>query len=168
MVTECVINAVVSPGPRTYQPQDPFSDSSREGEVSRGASGAPRPPAPPPYATASVQRGDLVSSGALRRMTHVRHEVMGDNKLVSNDGFVEADDGSHCCHLHWVSPEPAHACFRTLLITWPLCGIWKILTYSSWAKLNLKHKGPLSSAACGSKLYSLYCIFASANCRCCL
>lgn len=49
MVTECVINAAMCPVPRTFStPQDPFSDSGREGGVSRrsgrrgeGASGPP-------------------------------------------------------------------------------------------------------------------------------
>lgn len=36
MVTECVINAAMCPVPRTFStPQDPFSDSGREGGVSR-------------------------------------------------------------------------------------------------------------------------------------
>lgn len=49
---------VQSPGPS--QPWDPFSDSGGEGEVSGRRGGHPGPP----YASASVQRGDLVSAGA--------------------------------------------------------------------------------------------------------
>lgn len=85
MVTECVINAVVCPVPRTYQPRDPFSDSSREGEVSRGRGGHPDPPL---CHCICPERESSLHWG-LRRMTHVSHEVMGDNKLVSNDRCVE-------------------------------------------------------------------------------
>lgn len=88
MVTECVINAVVCPVPRTYQPRDPFSDSSREGEVSRGRGGHPDPPPPSIGHCICPERGSSLDWG-LRRMTHVSHEVMGDNKLVSNDRCVE-------------------------------------------------------------------------------
>lgn len=58
MVTECVINAIVCPVPRTYQPQDPFSDSSKEGEVSRrgGSIRTPRTPPTPPFMPPHLSR----------------------------------------------------------------------------------------------------------------
>lgn len=53
-----------------------------------------------PYATTSVQSGDIVSVGGLGPMTLVSHEVMGDNRLVSNDGCVEGECNSQPQDLH--------------------------------------------------------------------
>lgn len=104
MVTECVINAAMCPVPRTFAtPQDPFSDSGREGggqqEEGGGSGGGGGHPGLP-YATTSVQRGDIVSAGGLGPMTLVSHEVMGDNRLVSDDGCVEGEGDSQPPYLH--------------------------------------------------------------------
>lgn len=97
MVTECVINAAMCPVPRTFStPQDPFSDS---GERGRGQQEGGRHPGLP-YATTSVQRGDIVSAGGLGPMTLVSHEVMGDNRLVSDDGCMEEEGNSQPPNLH--------------------------------------------------------------------
>lgn len=63
VVTDCVINAAVCPVPKTFSTSGPFSDSGREleREVSRRRGGGHPGP---PYAIASVQRGDLVSNWA--------------------------------------------------------------------------------------------------------
>lgn len=53
-----MLQCVQSPGPS--QPQDPFSDTRRAREVSGGKGGHPGPP----YATAFVQRGGIVSNWA--------------------------------------------------------------------------------------------------------
>lgn len=91
MVTECVINAAMCPVPRTFStPQDPFSDSGKEGEGQQEEEEGGGHPGLP-YATTSVQIGDIVSVGGLGPMTLVSHEVMGDNRLVSDDGCVEAE-----------------------------------------------------------------------------
>lgn len=68
-----------------------LSQTLEESERSAGGEGGIRAP---PYATTSVQRGDIVSAGALRRMTLVSHEVMGDNRLVSDDGCVRGEGDS--------------------------------------------------------------------------
>jgi len=55
MVTECVINAAMCPVPRTFSTSGPVLRLWKRGRgqrEERGASG-------PPYATASVQRGDI-------------------------------------------------------------------------------------------------------------
>lgn len=45
------------------------------------------------------ERGYSLRRG-LRRMTFVNHEVMRDNRLVSDDGCEEGEDISLSCDLH--------------------------------------------------------------------
>lgn len=60
MVTECVINAAMCPVPRTFSTLGPFLRLWSRGKGQKEERGHPGPP----YATASVQRGDRVSAGA--------------------------------------------------------------------------------------------------------
>lgn len=57
MVTECVINAAMCPVPRTFSTLGPFLRLWKRGRGQQEERGYPGPP----YATASVQRGDIVS-----------------------------------------------------------------------------------------------------------
>lgn len=60
MVTECVINAAMCPVPRTFSTSGPFLRLWKRGRGQLEERGHPGPL----YATASVQRGDIVSVGA--------------------------------------------------------------------------------------------------------
>lgn len=87
MVTECVINAAMCPVPRTFSTSGPFLrvwKRRRGQQEKRGASG------PPLCHCICPERGYSLHQG-LRRMTLVSHEVMGDNRLVSDDGCVEGE-----------------------------------------------------------------------------
>ena len=88
MVTECVINAAMCPVPRTFSTSGPFLrlwKRRRGQQEERGASGPPLCHCICPEWGYSLHRG-------LGRMTLVSHEVMGDNRLVSDDGCVEGKD----------------------------------------------------------------------------
>lgn len=90
MVTECVINAAMCPVPRTFSTSRLFLRLWKRGrgqQEERGASG------PPLCHCICPERGYSLCRG-LRRMTLVRHEVMGDNRLVSDDGCVEVESVS--------------------------------------------------------------------------
>lgn len=92
---------VQSPGPS--QPLRTLSQTLEEREgVSRRRRGVGVGGGHPglPYATTSVQRGDMVSARGLGPMTLVSHEVMGDNRLVSDDGCVEGEGDSQPPYLH--------------------------------------------------------------------
>lgn len=90
MVTECVINAAMCPVPRTFSTLGPFLRLWKRGrgqKEERGASG------PPLCHCICPERGYSLCWG-LRRMTLVSHGVMGDNRLVSDDGCVEGEGNS--------------------------------------------------------------------------
>lgn len=87
MVTECLINAAMCPVPRTSATSGPFLRVWKRGrgqQEERGASG------PPLCHCICPERGWSPCRG-LRQMTLVSHEVMGDSRLVSNDGCVEGE-----------------------------------------------------------------------------
>lgn len=96
MVTECVINAAMCPVPRTFSTSGPFLRLWKRGrgqQEERGASG------PPLCHCICPERGYSLRWG-LRRMTLVSHEVMGDNRLGSDDGCVEGEGISYPRDLH--------------------------------------------------------------------
>lgn len=96
MVTECVINAAMCPVPRTFSTSGPFLrvwKRERGQQEERGASG------PPLCHCICPERGYSLCWG-LRRMTLVSHEVIGDNRLVSDDGCVEGEGISQSHDLH--------------------------------------------------------------------
>ncbi len=96
MVTECVINAAMCPVPRTFSTSGPFLRLWKRGrgqQEERGASGPPLCHCICPERGYSLRRG-------LGRMTLVSHEVMGDNRLVSDDGCVEGEGISASHDLH--------------------------------------------------------------------
>lgn len=87
MVTECVINAAMCPVPRTFSTPGPPSQPLVQTARSVGGEGASGP---------SLGHGICPERGyslhrGLRQMTFVNREVMGDNRLVSNDGCVEGE-----------------------------------------------------------------------------
>lgn len=88
MVTECVINAAMCPVPRTFSTSGPFLrhwKNRRGQQQERGVSGAPLCHCICPEKGYHLQLG-------LRRMTLVNHEVMVEERLVSDDGCVEGED----------------------------------------------------------------------------
>lgn len=81
---------VQSPGPINL---GTLSQTPAERERSAEGEGGIRTPPPPIGHCICPERGSSLDWG-LRRMTHVSHEVMGDNKLVSNDRCVEGGGGN--------------------------------------------------------------------------
>lgn len=112
MVTECVINAAMCPVPRTFSTSGPFLRLWKRGrgqQEERGASG------PPLCHCICPERGYSLRQG-LRRMTLVSHEVMGDNRLVSDDGCAEGEGISKSHELHRANPITFAVWWKRLLI----------------------------------------------------